>query len=138
MEWIKKTLKKSLVLSFVVTAPVVLILVVFGVPILHLWVGPKVTPSSALLVGLGLWTLLTSLGGPLAMFLNGLEVMKFQAVCATLMAVANIAMSIYLVRSIGLPGIIVSTIIAQVVFILIPSAVYVPRLLASLQSKRAE
>ena len=110
VEWIKKTLKKSLVLSFVVTAPVVLILVVFGVPILHLWVGPKVTPSSALLVGLGLWTLLTSLG----------------------------AMSIYLVRSIGLPGIIVSTIIAQVVFILIPSAVYVPRLLASLQSKRAE
>ena len=135
--WIKKTLRRSLVLSVVVSAPLVLVLVVFGVPILHWWVGPEVTPSTALLAGFGLWTLLSSLGGPLAMFLNGLGVMKFQAVCATLMAAANVALSIYLVRTIGLPGIIISTIIAQVIFILLPTAFYVPRLWASLQSKKA-
>ncbi|MDF1514947.1 MAG: MATE family efflux transporter, partial [Anaerolineae bacterium] len=138
VEWIKNMLKKSLLLSMAVSVPIVLVLVTFGVQILYLWVGPEVIPSTRLLLGFGLWTLLSSLGGPLAMFLNGLEAMKFQAACATFMAIANIILSITLVRSIGLPGIIVSTIIAQIVFILIPSAVYIPRLLASVQSQRIE
>jgi O-antigen/teichoic acid export membrane protein len=135
--WVRKTLIGSLAISLLIDIPIVSFLVVFGRPLVHLWVGPDVTPSPLLLVGLGAWSLLAGLGGPLAMFLNGLEVMGFQTVCAMLMGLSNIVISVFLVRRIGVSGVIYGSIIAQILFILLPSAFYVPRLLSSVQSRNS-
>jgi len=85
-----------------------------------------------LMVGLGVWVIMNTVNGPLAMLLNGANAMGFQATCAVAMAVANVAISVFLVYRIGVAGAVWGSIIAQVVFILVPSAWYVPRLLRRL------
>jgi len=67
----------------------------------------------------------------LAMLLNGANIVGFQVICSLLMGFSSIFLSIVLIQRIGLPGVIFGTLIAQLIFIFIPSAVYVPRLLSS-------
>jgi hypothetical protein len=49
------------------------------------------------------------------------------------MAVGNVSISIYLVQRIGVSGAVWGSIIAQAIFILLPSIWYVPRLLRRLR-----
>ncbi len=84
-----------------------------------------------LLAGLGLWSVIYSISVALAMVLNAYNVVKFQVVCATTMAITNIVLSIYLVGLIGLPGAVFGSIAAHVIFVLIPYSVYVRRLLVA-------
>jgi Na+-driven multidrug efflux pump len=84
------------------------------------------------MLGLGLWLAMNTFNGPLAMLLNGAGAMGFQAICAILMAVGNVTISVFLVYRIGVSGAVWGSLIAQAVFILLPSAWYVPRLLRRL------
>jgi hypothetical protein len=111
--------------------------VVFGTQVVHLWVGPEITPSFMLLLGFGLWTVLVGISGPIAYLFNGAHVVKFQVICAMLMASASLPFSIVLAHLIGLPGVIFGTVVAQLLFIFIPSILYVPRLLSSISSHAA-
>ena len=80
IRWIKKTLSRSVALTLFVALPLVCLFVVLGRPLIHLWVGSGVTPSTLLLVGIGLWTLIYAVMNTIAMFLNGINVIRFQAV----------------------------------------------------------
>ncbi len=131
MVWVRQTMKRSILLSLALTVPVASFLAVFGKQIIYLWVGPTVTPSSVLLLGLGLWVVFTGLSGSLAIFLNGANAVRFLVVCSLLMGISNLMISILLVQYIGVSGVIYGSLIAQLLFIFLPSLIYVPRLLAS-------
>ena len=133
--WVRKTLTRSLAVGLLVTVPTATLLVAYGSQVIHLWVGPVIDPPFLLLLGLGLWTILYGISSPLAMLFNGASVVKFQVVCALSMAVANLVMSIGFARLFGLPGVIFGTLTAQVLFILIPYALYLPRLLRHISSR---
>jgi O-antigen/teichoic acid export membrane protein len=111
-----------------------ILLVFFGPSIIHLWVGPNINPPLVLLLGLGFWTALNGLGGPIAMLLNGTNTIGIQVICASLMAVSNILLSIFLVQKIGVAGPIYGTVIAWTIFNLIPLLIYIPRMFASWQT----
>ena len=49
------------------------------------------------------------------------------------MAAANLALSIFLTRRIGIAGVVLGSIIAQTLFCYLPALVYVPRLLRRLE-----
>lgn len=129
--WVRRTLTASLVLGLSVNVPAAVVLVWIGKDILHLWVGGEIMPSAMLFAGLGLWSVIFSISMALAMVLNAYNVVRFQVVCATAMAITNIVLSIYLVGLIGLPGAVFGSIAAQVMFVLIPYSVYVRRLLVA-------
>jgi O-antigen/teichoic acid export membrane protein len=131
--WISRTLKRSLLLAAAINIPAALFFTVAGPFVLHLWVGDHVHPTTELMVGLGIWLVLNTFNGPLAMLLNGANRMAFQAVCATFMAVGNVAVSVFLVYRIGVAGAIWGSIVAQTIFVLAPSAWYVPRLLGQIR-----
>jgi hypothetical protein len=76
---------------------------------------------------------LNSLGGPLAMFLNGVGAIRWQACSASAMAVANLGLSIWLAREVGVAGVVIGTVAAQLAFIFLPYLFYIPRLLRSLE-----
>jgi len=82
-----------------------------------------------------LWAVIRGIGAPIAMLFNGANALKFQVVTASLMAIANLATSITLAYLIGLPGVILGTVITALLFDLIPCAFYVPRLLSSISEK---
>jgi O-antigen/teichoic acid export membrane protein len=128
-QWIRLTLRRSIGIGLALNVPYALLLIIWGNPIIHLWVGNEITAPSVLLVAFGIWTAMNSFNGAIAVFLNGVNAMRFQAVCAFLMACVNLVLSIILTKSIGLSGVIWGSIIAQTILVLIPSAVYISRLM---------
>ncbi|MFA7235540.1 MAG: oligosaccharide flippase family protein [Phycisphaeraceae bacterium] len=127
--WIRRTLRRSLWLVLIASVPPSLLLMVFGRSILHLWVGDQVHPTWRLLVGMGLWAVLLGVSSALAMFLNAMNVVKLQVVCAVLMTICNITLSIILTHYIGVSGVVWGSVIAQTVTVLVPFAFVLPRLL---------
>jgi O-antigen/teichoic acid export membrane protein len=130
--WVKRTLAVSVGGAVAISALAAAVLVVFGRPIIHAWVGDSVTPSYSLLIGLGVWSVLSVAGTAVAMFLNGASVVRFQVIIASLMAVAALALKIVLANVVGLQGVVWGTVIAYVALSAIPVAIYVPRLVRSI------
>lgn len=134
-DWVRRTLNRSVKLALLVTGPPALILVLFGAPIMHLWVGGKVVPTFQLLLALGLLSVIMAVSEALSMFMNGLHVVRLQVICSWIMAVANIGLKIVLTGEIGVSGVAYATVVAQVLCVLIPSLVYVPRVLTTVERR---
>jgi O-antigen/teichoic acid export membrane protein len=125
--WAKGTLRRSLVLALGFSVPIGLFLMIAGGPIIHLWAGPDVTPSPLLRIALATWAVLMSVSGALAMFLNGVGAMAFQALAATAMMVVNLALSITLTKLIGVSGVTWGSVLAQTACVIVPAWFYVHR-----------
>jgi O-antigen/teichoic acid export membrane protein len=131
--WVKRTLIRSLVSTFFLAGIPSLIFVIFGPYIMRLWVGPGIMVPFLLLLGLGIWTTISAVGHALAMFFNGVNILRFQVVSGLIMAVGALGAKIWLAQTIGLPGIIWGTVIAYIIFTVLPYAIYTRRLLSNLQ-----
>ena len=135
VSWIRVAYRRSVFLNAAVAIPCALILCFSARPLLHLWVGPAITPSVLLLAGLTVSCITNAMIGPISALLNGIRILKFQAVTWSLMAIVNLCVSIVLTRSIGISGVIYGSIIAQILFILIPSFWYIPRAMRKLEAE---
>ncbi|MFL5618857.1 MAG: lipopolysaccharide biosynthesis protein [Gemmatimonadaceae bacterium] len=130
--WAKRMLTRSLTGTLIGTSIASLCIVLGAGAFLRIWAGGAVHPPMILLVGFGIWTVLNCCGSAVAMFLNGVSAIRFQAVCAVAMGVSALTLKIVFARQFGLPGIIWGTIIAYSVCTAIPIAFYLPRLLLEL------
>ena len=133
--WAKRMLTRSLTATFIGSSVAALCIVLSAGPILRIWAVGAVHAPLILLVGFGIWTVLNTCGSAVAMFLNGVSAIRFQAVCAVVMGASALSLKIVLARQYGLPGIIWGTIIAYSLCTAIPIALYIPRLLAELASR---
>ena len=124
VSWIKATLIRSVRLTLLVTVPASLLLVVFGRFLIDAWVGQAVQTTFILLLGLGLWTVISSVGNAFAMVLNGMGIIRFQVVLAIIMALANLALSIQLTFRIGVAGPIWGSVISYALVVLLPTTIY--------------
>jgi len=135
--WVRRTLRRSIILAALVNIPSSVVLVIAGPFLLQIWAPAlHLQPTMLLMLGLGTWTIMNTLNGPFAMLLNGANIIGFQATCSVLMAIANVAISIYLVQRIGVSGAVYGSVISQFVFILIPEVWYVRRLLRRLPNSQ--
>lgn len=123
--WIRRTFVKTIRRSLLIALPFALVLFIWGDVLIRIWAGPEVVPSTTLLAGMSIWSVMLVLGSVNAALLNGLHVVKFQAVNSLLMATANILISIYLVGKIGTVGAIFGTICAYTIFTLFPCWYYI-------------
>lgn len=140
-DWIRRTFIRTIRLSMLFAVPFALVLFTWGDTLIRVWAGPEVVPSTALITGMSIWSVLLMLGSVVAALLNGLHVVKFQAINALLMATANILLSIYLVGKIGVVGAIIGTISAYTIFSLLPSWYYIRRhigVFSAASSRRAQ
>jgi O-antigen/teichoic acid export membrane protein len=136
--WVKQTLVRSLGLVVLTTGLPSIVLVVFGATLVRLWAGPAVVPPLTLLLGLGVWTVISAVGSAVSIFLNGANILRFQAVVAILMAISSLILKVFLSQAIGLPGIIWGTVIGYTVFSLMPTALLIPRFLLVLTARSAD
>lgn len=132
--WTRSTLMQSITAGLFIAVPASAALVVFGLPIIRLWVGTSVTPPFLLILGFGIWVVLSTIGTSIAMMLNGAHEIRLQAAAAIVMAVMNIALSIWLTAQIGVAGVMWGTVISYSVFVLVPMALYVPGVLRRIES----
>lgn len=131
--WTRSTLVRSVKAGLFISVPAAAALVWLGLPIIALWVGPSVTPPFLLLLGFGIWVVLSTVGSSVAMLLNGAHEIRLQAVAAVVMALVNIALSIWLTSRIGVAGVMWGTVIAYSVFVLVPMGFYVPGVLRRIE-----
>jgi O-antigen/teichoic acid export membrane protein len=136
LAWIKRTLYRSLLLGFLVNGPIAVALTAFGKPVVSAWAGPEVAPTFLLLASLGVWTLIVAVTGPLAMFLNGIGVVRFQVACALAMAVTNILLSILFTSQVGVSGVVLGSIVSTTACIVVPTLVYLPRFFRAMNARR--
>lgn len=137
--WVGRTLRRSIILAALVNIPSTVVLVLTGPLIIQIWAPSlHLHPTMLLMLGLGTWTVMNTLNGPFAMLLNGANVVGFQVVCAVLMAVSNVAISIYLVQRIGVSGAVYGSVISQFFFVLVPETWYVRRFLRRLSGNQPD
>lgn len=134
--WIRQTFGRTVRLSLLFAVPFALVLLTWGDALIRIWAGPDVIPSTGLLVGMSIWSVLMVLGSVIAALLNGLHVVRFQAINSLLMATANIVLSIYLVGQIGVVGAIAGTILAYTIFTLLPCWYYIRHRISVFQPAR--
>jgi len=103
--WIKATLKRSIILSLAVGAPLTTIVAVAARPLIQWWMGPAFVPSHFLVFWLAVYAVTcVALFSP-ANVLIALGRMGVMAVSITLCAVTTIALSIPFAQWWGLTGI---------------------------------
>jgi O-antigen/teichoic acid export membrane protein len=135
MTWVRRTLFRTLLGVFALTSVVSAALTLFSKPILRLWVGPSIHPPYVLLIGLAAWAVMSSCSGTLQSFLNGASIMRFQVWTHCIFGVASLAAKVWSIRHYGVVAIPWATVITYGLLILLPSALYVPRLIEEMTEK---
>jgi O-antigen/teichoic acid export membrane protein len=128
--WIRRTAKRSLLLSIVVSASFGSFMVVFGQWLLSKWVGSAVSVSPWLLGGMAVWGLSSSVGSALSMVLNGLQVIRAQAGMAIATAAAAIAFKVFAASRLGATAVPWAQVVAHAITALVPAAVMARQALA--------
>jgi O-antigen/teichoic acid export membrane protein len=131
--WVRLTLRRSLRVTILVTIPLVIALTIAGPAIVDKWTSQSISASHGLYLALGAFTIALGVANTFMVLLNGAQVMRYQISTWSLMAVLNLAASIYLVSLFGVAGVALGSVIAVVVALIIPALVYLPRLLRRLE-----
>lgn len=134
--WVARTLRTSILIAASLSGLSSLILVIFGRSILRGWTGTDVGADLPLLLGMGIWAVLSNSFNAVAMLLNGATIMRFQIATALSMAVVSLGASIAGAYLFGVAGIIWGTVLAYLVCTAIPTALYLPRVMRQLASRR--
>lgn len=129
VQWVKRVFRRTLTLSVAIAIPLSALLFYFAYDLLNLWIGTKIVPTPLLMLSLAIWHSMTGINNSFAMLFNGAGVIRLQIIWGIAMAITNIVLSIYLVQKIGVSGVTWGSIIAQTTIVLIPSVIYLPRLL---------
>jgi O-antigen/teichoic acid export membrane protein len=127
--WVRSRLLRILLGTLAVSVPSAILLVVLGRPLARIWVGPDLTPPRGLLIAFALWTVYSLAMTQLSFLLNAAGVVGPQVAMAVSMTVANIGLSLYLTRRIGLAGPVVGSLTAHLLFAGIPPVVIAVRVL---------
>jgi len=120
MNWVQKTLGRSLKIILLSTGVISLVLVIFGNQLLHFWVGPTISPPLLLNLGLGLWMLILAFGSAMSILLNAANIFRFQIIFIFLTFIFSVVFKCLFVYYFKLPGIIWGTILAFSIFFIIP------------------
>jgi O-antigen/teichoic acid export membrane protein len=124
--WVKHTLRKSLLLVFGATSAVSCVLLLISHPLIHWWVGSRIHPPYLLLLGLAIWTVISSCGDALAMFMNGGEVIRFQVIVSSVFGAGCVAAKVLFVHHFGIVGVPWATISTYLLLNVLPCAIYIP------------
>jgi O-antigen/teichoic acid export membrane protein len=133
--WVKKTFYRSATLAPLLTLPITAVFVLWSPQLIKFWVGPKIEPSWALLIGLGLWSVIFVMGLTCIAILNAANILRFQIICLSLACLVGVSTSIILVYLIGLPGVIYGTSISFLLLYLIPAYYYINQIFKAMEHK---
>jgi O-antigen/teichoic acid export membrane protein len=136
--WVRRTLYRSLRLAALTTTVGVLGFILAGRTILHYWVGDEIRPTYLLLAGLGVWTIMSTVGTTLAMFMNGANLMGIQALAALGFAIGAPVTKVLLCRSMGISGVAWGGVISYGLLAQLPQLLLIPMMLRRIDAHSAD
>lgn len=120
MAWVRRTLWKNLSLGGLSTLAAALVLVLFGETIIRVWAGPAAVPPQMLLMWLAGWSVIYACMSVSACVLNAAGQIRGQMMYGFVTGLVNIGLSIVLVRSHGITGVVMATAISYFIFAMVP------------------
>ncbi len=129
MSWINSTYRSLRQKTQLAVGAVAVLMGLLGQWVIRLWTGGVVVPSHALLWLMAFFAFLISATTNQALLLAAVGRLRLEATVAVLAAVSNLWLSIYLVQRIGPEGVILATILSFAVFMVVPQAWEVNRVL---------
>jgi O-antigen/teichoic acid export membrane protein len=132
--WVARALKRNLSFSLGFTLAAVVPLILIARPFIRLWTRGAVVPPFDLVYWMAAWSMINAFCSPIACLLAAADHMKAQLVYSALAAAVSIALSIMLIQSWGVSGVIAGTVIAYIVFVCFPCAIDALLLLRKLRN----
>ena len=120
-DWAKKTLKKGIIYSILISSITSIILVFFGSTIIEVWVGKQYSPSINLLISFFFFSLLSAYGGVMSTFLNSGPLLSKQTIFLSIASITSIILKFILSSKIGVSGVIWANVLAYSIFYILPS-----------------
>lgn len=131
--WAERGLKRLILISLALAAATALPLILLGPMALEWWVGGQLTAPPSLFTAFGLFWTLSALTQPVAVFLNAANALRFQLACVALLALGGLGLKLFLSQWLGIAGVAWGRLAAEVLFLLVPYALFLPRLLRQLR-----
>jgi O-antigen/teichoic acid export membrane protein len=123
LEWVRRTLARSVQVAALASILFASLLFVGGNEVLTRWVGPGFSASPALRLGLGSWTIVTTIGMAVAMYLNAANHIRVQAICAIAWVPASLVLKVWMVTRWGLAAVPWAMVVSYVALAAMPLAV---------------
>lgn len=123
--WIKEAVNKQKKILIGIIIFVVL-MVIFSNNVFNIWVGEKIIIDYKLSIGWGLFVIVSSYSSIYIHFLNGVGKFKLQMINASIGAIINVPLSIFLAIYIGLgsTGVILATSITLLIYLILGKVQY--------------
>ena len=126
-KWVRKTLFNSIAIALlfsVLGGGLITLLIGF---IFELWLGDTIKPILSLALLLYLWKVIEALGMTLSCYMNGLHLVKVQAVLGVITAIAALTLKILFMKHLGEVGVVVATLLVYTVITLIPVIIIISK-----------
>lgn len=120
--WIRQTFRRSLWATLVVTTLLAGLLVGIGEWFIRHWAGAEAVPPFAVIAWMGVWSVISAAMGACASLANATGHLRGQMICGFFAALLNLALSVWLIQTAGLAGVIAATVIAYAVCVILPIA----------------
>ena len=121
--WVRRAYRNSLTATLTVSLVVCPLLAILGPWIIRVLVGKTLHVPIPLLWVLATWGVVVAAWVPMSILLKGAGILKIQTTATAIASVANLALSIYLTRRIGVMGVCLGSIITQVL-IMFPVSIF--------------
>ncbi|QNK74584.1 hypothetical protein H7F36_04950 [Variovorax sp. PAMC28562] len=104
--FIRKTLGSAAQLTLAYSATSVGVLAFVSAPLLRYWTDGQVVPSANLVYALGTWTIAAAMASCLAMFMNGMGILRPQAVAVLIIVAVGVPLKFLVVRTAGIEAMV--------------------------------
>ncbi len=119
-QWVRSTFRRTMWLTMSTTLALCVVFACGGRTIIRIWASRAAVPTEELLLLMCVWVMLSTFMSNTAIVLVAKGKTQLLAWCGLTAAVLNIGLSIYWVKRIGAPGVILGTIVSYLVVLVIP------------------
>lgn len=117
MAWIRGTYRRLRRFTMLSVGAGATVLLVMGQRIIRVWAGPSAVPSMGLLELMCVWMALFAVSMNQSSLMAATSRVKRQAISTAVSAAVNLALTLYWVRTLGLVGVLLGTVVSYLVFI---------------------
>lgn len=115
--WIRAAYRRLRRFTVFTLAAATAVMAFLGQWIVRIWAGPAAVPQEELVLLMCAWMALFAITSNQACLMAATSRVKRQAISSAVAAAANLALTLYWVRSLGLIGVLLGTVVSYVVFI---------------------
>lgn len=121
IDWVRRIFRLNLGIGLAFTAIAVVCLAFIAQPFIGWWAGPATVPGANLVVWMACWSLINSFTSPIACLLAAASHLKWQIIYSAVATAMNIVLTLTLVKTWGVEGVIAGTVISYALLICGPT-----------------